>query len=241
MAKRRKSSKCPEPLNTMLDLAGAAVLGVYTRHKILKDYERGEGGKSAKAAMLVHGAGALRHGSDGLISLGGMYGVSSALKAIEKKERCEIITGEEASIAEPAIPAPSKSRNYYAWRLNCEDGSAYGVSPDDYETKADYNAALAHARMRCQEELRCPPPPAAMPEPPAVAAYRLCRVSRLDNGQNAYYLADTQYTVGSRVTVCTEDGTATGIVLSYEEHSEATMPVSPEKISWIIGKDSSYE
>jgi hypothetical protein len=40
MAKRRKSSKCPEPLNTMLDLAGAAVLGAYTRHKILKDYER---------------------------------------------------------------------------------------------------------------------------------------------------------------------------------------------------------
>ena len=72
-------------------------------------------------------------------------------------------------------------------------------------------------------------------------AYRLCRVSRLDNGQNAYYLADTQYTVGSQVTLYTEAGTVTGIVLSYEEHSEATMPVSPENLSWIIGKDSSYE
>lgn len=59
-----------------LDLAGAAVLSAYTRHKILKDYGRGEGEDSAKAAMLVHGAGALRHGSDGLISLGGMYGVN---------------------------------------------------------------------------------------------------------------------------------------------------------------------
>lgn len=240
MAKRRKSSKCPEPLNTMLDLAGAAVLGAYTRHKILRDYERGEGEESANAAMLVHGAGALRHGSDGLISLGGLYGVGSALKAIEKQERCEM-TGEKVAIAEPAIPAPSKSHNHYAWRLNCEDGSACGVLPDDYETKADYNAALAHARIRCPEESHCPPPPASAQEPPAVIAYRLCRVSRLDNGQNAYYLADTQYTVGSQVTLYTEAGTVTGIVLSYEEHSEATMPVSPENLSWIIGKDSSYE
>lgn len=201
----------------MLDLAGAAVLGAYTRHKILKDYEQGEGEESTKAAMLVHGAGALRHGGDGLISLGGLYGVSSALKAIEKQERCEM-TGEKVAIAEPAIPAPFKSHNHYAWRLNCEDGSAYGVSPDDYETKADYNAALAHARMRCPEES------------PAAIAYRLCRVSRLDNGKNAYYLADTQYTVGSRVTLCTEAGTATGIVLSYEEHSVTTMPVSPENL-----------
>ena len=60
MAKRRKSSKCPEPLNTMLDLAGAAVLGAYTRHKILKDYERGEGEESAKAAMFVHTHGLLK-------------------------------------------------------------------------------------------------------------------------------------------------------------------------------------
>ena len=219
----------------MLDLAGAAALGAYTRHKILKDYERGEGEEAAKAAMLVHGAGALRHGSDGLISLGGLYGVNSALKAFEKQERCEM-TGEKAAIAEPAMPVSSKSHNYYAWRLNCEDGSAYGISPDDYETKADYNAALAHARMRYPEESHCPSPPASTQEPPAVIAYRLCRVSRLDNGQNTYYLADTQYTVGSRVTLRTEAGTATGIVLSYEEHSETTMPASPENLPWIIGK-----
>lgn len=142
------------------------------------------------------------------------------------------MTGEKVTIAEPAIPAPSKSHNHYAWRLNCEGGSAYGVSPDDYETKADYNAALAHARMRCPEESHCPPPPASAQEPPAVIAYRLCRVSRLDNGKNAYYLA-----VGSQVTLYTEAGTVTGIVLSYEEHSEATMPVSSENLFWIIGKE----
>ena len=44
----------------MLDLAGAAVLGAYTRHKILKGYERGEGEESAKAAVLVHTHGLLK-------------------------------------------------------------------------------------------------------------------------------------------------------------------------------------
>ena len=31
MAKRRKSSKCPEPLNTMLDLAGESALDYWKR------------------------------------------------------------------------------------------------------------------------------------------------------------------------------------------------------------------
>lgn len=42
--------------------------------------------------------------------------------------------------------------NRYAWRLNCEDGSAYGISPDSFETKAEYNVALRHAK----EELMDP-------------------------------------------------------------------------------------
>ena len=32
--------------------------------------------------------------------------------------------------------------NRYAWRLNCEDGSAYGIDPNDYETRDEYNEAL---------------------------------------------------------------------------------------------------
>lgn len=36
--------------------------------------------------------------------------------------------------------------NTYAWRLNCEDGSAYGVAPEDYETRDAYNEALYLAK-----------------------------------------------------------------------------------------------
>ena len=37
MAKRRKSSKCPEPLNTMLDLAGKPALDYWKRK--IAEYE----------------------------------------------------------------------------------------------------------------------------------------------------------------------------------------------------------
>ena len=39
MAKRRKSSKCPEPINALLDVAGAATLGLYVKHKVKKDFD----------------------------------------------------------------------------------------------------------------------------------------------------------------------------------------------------------
>lgn len=37
MGKRRKSSKCPEPLNTMLDLAGESALDYWKRK--IAEYE----------------------------------------------------------------------------------------------------------------------------------------------------------------------------------------------------------
>ncbi len=36
--------------------------------------------------------------------------------------------------------------NQYRWRLHCEDGSKYGISPDDYETADDYEEALEKAK-----------------------------------------------------------------------------------------------
>ena len=69
MAKRKKSysaTKCPEPLNTMIDLAGALAVGAFTKHQIKKDYRRGHGAESVKAATMVYGMGAMRRGSEGL-------------------------------------------------------------------------------------------------------------------------------------------------------------------------------
>ena len=38
MSARKKQSKCPEPINTLLDLAGAVTLGLYAKNKIKRDF-----------------------------------------------------------------------------------------------------------------------------------------------------------------------------------------------------------
>ena len=47
-----------------------------------------------------------------------------------------------ATPAEPSTPYFKTLDNQYAWRLNCEDGSAYGIKPEDYKTRDAYNEAL---------------------------------------------------------------------------------------------------
>ena len=152
MAKKhstRKSSKCPEPINTLLDLAGAAALRAYVKHKVKKDYAKGEGEASAKTATMVFGAGSMRRGSAGIINLGGLMGLNSALKDIENMNK-----SEHASIAQPfvdhisseQIDVSAKAVPKYTWRLYCEDGTQYGLSPLDYETADEYDEALQSAK-----------------------------------------------------------------------------------------------
>lgn len=37
-------------------------------------------------------------------------------------------------------PPYSASHTRYAWSLNCEDGSDYGIDPADYETRTKYSS-----------------------------------------------------------------------------------------------------
>ena len=119
--------------------------------------------------------------------------------------------------------------NRYAWRLNCEDGSAYAVSPYDYETRAAYNQALANARKDISGAEVASAPEAVEVAPEAQKQYRYVRVSRLDNGDNQYFLADDiPVKVGDTVTVPTESGNAQAIVLAVEFYSAESAPVPPE-------------
>ena len=152
MAKRRKTysgSKCPEPINTMLDLAGALTLGLYTKHKIKKDFEKGEGEESAKAAGMVFGIGSMHGGSRGIINLGGLLGLNSALKDIERKQNVYYSPYEppfEDKIMDNPIEVSFKGK--HIWRSCCEDGSLYGISPNNYETADEYNDALNEAKVQ---------------------------------------------------------------------------------------------
>lgn len=67
--------------------------------------------------------------TEDLIKFGGVLGV---MGAFDPDDELYIDT---ASYSKPRD-------NRYAWRLNCEDGSSFGIDPYGYETRDEYNAAL---------------------------------------------------------------------------------------------------
>lgn len=117
--RRKKSSKSPEPFNTLIDLAAAATLD-YVANKSRQK----RGGSKTKidpyaAAGAAYGMGLINNTED-LIKLGGMLG---AVGAFDDENN------------DSYTPTPSNNRNKYAWRMNCEDGSNYGIYPGNYETR----------------------------------------------------------------------------------------------------------
>ena len=150
MAKRHKTSKkssnCPEPFNTLLDLAGAAALGAIVKSTIKRDFARGQGEVSAKAAAAVYGAGAFRKGSAGTINLGGLMGLNSALRDLDKLNySCDYQAPTPHRDSFSFKEKPSIRKNL--WREHCEDGSAFGVDPNAFESPDDYYDALSVAKQ----------------------------------------------------------------------------------------------
>lgn len=148
---RRKSNDLG-PLNGMIDLAGALTMGLFARQKIINDFKKGEGEASAKAGMIVMGHGALHGGSRGIMSLGGLIGLNSGMKAIERQlvaERNSQIEAIEESFIDRVSDVPRKTVTPIRtnmWREYCEDGSAYGLNPYDYTNADDYQSALDLAK-----------------------------------------------------------------------------------------------
>lgn len=136
MAKRRKKSKKRERIpviDTLIDLAAAATLD-YIAYK--RRQKRG-GKRSNKidpyeATGFAMGMGLIDDTED-LIKFGGMLGAMGAFDP-----------DDELYIDTESYSTPRDNR--YAWRLNCEDGSKYGIDPDDYETREEYNTALKHEK-----------------------------------------------------------------------------------------------
>lgn len=162
MKRRQKNdSKCPEPLNTLIDILGAVALGAYTRHRVKEDYKSGQGEESIKAAALVYGAGALRSGSQGLINLGGLLGVLKGIDDIKRMQDTHIVPS--ATTNQPAFdsgegtncqfPNEKKRPEKNLWRTYCEDGGLYGVNPEDFSSADDYAQALYDAKSLHDEQI----------------------------------------------------------------------------------------
>ena len=245
-SKRYKPSpKCPDPINTFLDIAGAVTLGAYTKHKILKDYEKGHGAESIQGATTVFGFGAMRRGSSGLINLGGLYGVRSALNEIDKREKSSAyyrpVYTRVQSDRYDQFTTYKPINNKYAWRLNCEDGSDYGVYPEDYETRDEYNLALHVAKYHSNDDIQ---PRDNVNEDAEInmeneypvygkdKQYVLCKVSRLDNGENLYYLSENiNLSVGDTVIVPSDEQfVVIGVVLSVAIADIDSLPEDIELI-----------
>lgn len=154
--KRRKGSSGPDPINFLIDLAGAATLGAIARHKIIKDYERGQGEESARAGTMVFGLGSLRGGSKGIMNFGGLMGLKSGLKEIERREQMKnsaqtnsmYFYGDKVSpVKMPPIQTKKLVRKNM-WRDYCEDGSEYGLDPCDFISPDDYTDALNEAKSK---------------------------------------------------------------------------------------------
>ena len=222
MTKRRrsskKSSKCPEPFNTLIDIAAGLTMGAVANH-MEKKYNYSKKGKinpyAVSAAKMAAGR---MNSTEDILRTGAVLGAMGSFDV----EADDIPTYKPYVPEDPVFSQIRETKvndNRYAWRLNCEDGSAYGVSPYDYETRAAYNQALANARKDISGAEVASAPEVTEVTPVAQQKYQCVRVSRLDNGANQYYLAgDNPVKIGDTVTVPTETGTAKGIVIGIVEY-----------------------
>lgn len=219
--KRRKSSKCPEPFNTLIDLAAAATLD-YIAYKRRQKH----GGRRKNkidpyaAAGVAMGMGKLNSTED-IIKLGGFLGAMGAFDD-DDKEPSYTYASQKSSTHRTYLSNAHKptNRNRYAWRMNCEDGSDYGISPENYETRDEYNEALRKVKSHESVVAEINEVPSVNPVlkydcEKSVDTVKICKVSILGNGQNKLYKTeDAEINVGDTVVVPLDNGgTGQGIVI----------------------------
>ncbi len=145
--KKRKSSKCPEPINSMINLAGGLAMGAVAAHMESKYHYTDKGKPNPYAVTAVGFATGSIKGTRDIVRLGAVMGAMGAFDAEQddsNKHRYipQSNCAEDDDAYFDALVYPSNDRNKYAWRLNCEDGSEYGIYPEDYETRDEYHEAL---------------------------------------------------------------------------------------------------
>lgn len=248
--RRKKSSKCPEPFNTLIDLAAGATMNMIANKMEEKHHYRKRGVPNPyRASAIGLSSGRLKSTSD-LIRLGGMMGAMGAFDP-DDTETTHYDYSPSSSFGstydEPwefdnmnvSVPA---NNNKYAWRLNCEDGSAYGIYPHNYETRQAYNSALAKAKegsfsaeiggnfeSNVQQE--------NVSEVFSEQSYTYCKVSIIDTGKNDYYLLGSmELSVGDTVLVPTDKGNLKAIILQIKSFSADEVPKPIDKTESIIEK-----
>jgi hypothetical protein len=237
----RRSGKCPEPFNTLIDIAGGiAMNAVANKMEQKHQYHKRGVPNPYKASAYGIASGRMKSTED-IIRLGGALGAMGAFEADADPSRVLSSADVSWKYDNVAVKTAPKNSNRYAWRLNCEDGSQFGLSPESFETRKEYNEALSRAR-------------GDEPQTPVVSSnvafqahndhesssdcgkFIFCRISRLDNGDNQYFLSSSSAVkVGDLVVVPTDSGTTQGVVLSVEHHTAESAPQPLDETKTIIG------
>lgn len=239
MAKKRrkkKSTKCPEPFNTLIDIAGGLAMGAVANHMEKKYHYKAKGKINPYAVSAMGIASGRMKSTEDILRTGAFLGAMGSFDV----EADSTPTRRSYVPEDPVFRQIKETKvndNRYAWRMNCDDGSSYGISPYDYETKADYNAALNAARSGDTTTVNATSADVSSSESDAETneSFIYCRVSRLDNGTNQYFLSRTpDIHVGDTVSVPTETGSTQGIVIAVGIHSVSDAPQQPDDMLWII-------
>ncbi|CAK7023622.1 MAG: hypothetical protein EUB_02240 [Eubacterium sp.] len=139
--KKRKSNKCPEPLNTMIDLAGGLAMGAIAKHMENKYHYSKKGKINPYSVSAIGIASGRMKSTKDILRTGAVLGAMGSFDV----DTSDPDTSTRYIYDDPVfggMNVPRANDNRYAWRLNCEDGSEYGVSPEDYETRDEYHEAL---------------------------------------------------------------------------------------------------
>ncbi|MCC8077240.1 MAG: hypothetical protein LIO60_02655 [Oscillospiraceae bacterium] len=131
-SKHKKSSKCPEPFNTMIDLAAGLTMAAIAGSMEKKHNYSARGKINPYAASAVGMATGRIKNTEDIIRTGALLG---AMGSFDDDDTCDDLLLSTENLVHT-------NDNRYAWRLNCDDGSAYGIFPEDYETRKEYNEAL---------------------------------------------------------------------------------------------------
>lgn len=245
MAKRRKSSrkssKCPEPFNTLIDIAaGLTMHAIADKMEKKHNYHKRGVPNPYRASAYGLTMGKLNKTED-IIKLGGFMGAMGAFDDDYVPPEQRLYHPDTSWEFDDVGDNYSQSNdNRYAWRLNCEDGSEYGIDPEDYETRDEYNEALSDAKLIYEDEEFDADESMEVFSPyqePQQAAEKfiLCRVSILKSGENRYFLCDIEgVVIGNMVVIPVNDNEEKGVVLSVEHHTRITAPCNPDELQHII-------
>lgn len=235
-------------VDSLLDIAQIAALN----HIANKRCEKRGGKRGNKIDPYKATGMAMIKDADALIKFGGLLG---AMGAFDPDDELYIDT---ASCSKPRD-------NRYAWRLNCADGSAYGISPYDYETQDAYNIAINRAKAIKQDSTEISsteqPRKETLPEEDATEqaqpaenyiascsdpfayddfhVYIYCRVKLADSGRIAYYRTEDQTVKKGEVVIgpaLNAKKNAQGEVLSVERHLRFSVPQPVEQTLEIVGR-----